>query len=223
MAERQEAGVAEQHVDADGGRAEVHGLGAEVEPLGAVGLAVAEPQDEQHEPAERERPLDVVCLGPATDGAERRMSGDGHGPQTFSMAGVPKMPAGRTTRTSRNKANTTMGSKRADVADIVLTMRRGEGDGVAAGHRATHRAEPAEHGGDERLEAEDDAVLQLHEQLGGQQHGADGSQGAGQRERVAHDHGGVDAHERRRLLVLGHGPEGPARSWCGSAWPRARP
>src|SRR4051812_22406935 len=71
----------------------------------------------------------------------------------------------------------------------------GEAEGVPAEDGAACRSQPAQHDGDERLEAEQLAAVELDRQPGREQDGGDGGQGAGHCERQRDDALGVDAHQ----------------------------
>src|SRR3954470_24459709 len=56
VAQRQQPGVAEEDVDAEGDGADAHGLDAEVDPEAVVLLRLAEPDDEDEQHQERDEP-----------------------------------------------------------------------------------------------------------------------------------------------------------------------
>ena len=84
-------------------------------------------------------------------------------------------------------------------------------DHISAENRASHAAEPAEDGDDQRLGERLTAHSGRDEADGAEQHAGDGGQHRGETERRHVERGNVHPEELRRIMILADGANGATR------------
>ncbi len=98
--QREQSRVAEQHIETDDRSRDPHGFDADLHPVPVLGLRAAEPQQEGNERTDWHQRHDHAC--------DSRTATPAHG-YTFSTAGRPSSPLGRSVSTSTNNAKTMTG------------------------------------------------------------------------------------------------------------------
>ena len=213
VAEVEQAGVAHDDVQAEGEQ-DVHADREEQDALPVAGRGWSGTRPRKREDGDAAR---ATC---PTSGSRSQRAADrlddrqlGQADASFMPLALPRLspsrPLGRniSTSTSTTKANTSFHSPAEDGRAVVLEQAEQQ----AADERAADVADAAEHRGGERLDAGQEADVEAggleedHEEEAG---GA--GEDAAEQERERDDPVDVDAHELRRLGVLGGGADAPA-------------